>query len=105
MDKQVANAISSLKGLPIRAVFTALWENPTRRLTAVGALLATYLTMVKTLRFQRVRSLKKKYKRYSTRESMAYMTDHDAWEIQKRILQLEFPFSALKALQFALFRV
>ncbi|KAJ6015935.1 hypothetical protein N7540_010526 [Penicillium herquei] len=35
---------------------------------------------------------------------MKYMTNHDAWEIQKTILQTEFPFIVLKSLQFALFR-
>ena len=33
------------------------------------------------------------------------MTDYDAWAIQKQLLQMEFPFIVLKALQFALFRV
>lgn len=33
------------------------------------------------------------------------MTDHDAWAIQKQILQGEFPFMVLKSLQFALFRI
>ncbi|KAJ5580319.1 uncharacterized protein N7459_006304 [Penicillium hispanicum] len=36
---------------------------------------------------------------------MSKMTDHDAWAIQKTILQMEFPFIVLKSLQFALFRV
>lgn len=36
---------------------------------------------------------------------MSKMTDHDAFAIQKTILQTEFPFIVLKSLQFALFRV
>ena len=36
---------------------------------------------------------------------MSQMTVNDAWAIQKNILQLEFPTTAVKALQFALFRV
>lgn len=36
---------------------------------------------------------------------MSQMTDHDAWAIQKTILQMEFPFMVVKSLQFALFRV
>lgn len=56
------------------------------------------------MRFQRRRALHKQYP-YTTRESMAKMTDHDAWAIQKTILQMEFPFIVLKSLQFALFRV
>ncbi|KAJ5778758.1 hypothetical protein N7520_002004 [Penicillium odoratum] len=35
---------------------------------------------------------------------MSKMTNHDAWKIQKTILQMEFPFIVLKSLQFALFR-
>jgi hypothetical protein len=70
-----------------------------------AACLTAYLALTLSLRFQRLRSIKAKYCKYSTPESLASMTDHDAWAIQKRILQLEFPFTALKALQFALFRV
>lgn len=70
-----------------------------------AACLTAYLTLTLSLRFQRLRSIKAKYRKYSTRESYARMTDHDAWAIQKQMLQLEFPFTALKALQFALFRV
>ncbi|KAF4228503.1 hypothetical protein CNMCM8980_006843 [Aspergillus fumigatiaffinis] len=69
-----------------------------------AACLTAYLALTLSLRFQRLRSIKAKYCKYSTPESLASMTDHDAWAIQKRILQLEFPFTALKALQFALFR-
>lgn len=63
-----------------------------------------YLALVSSLRFQRCRSLHQKYP-YKTRESMAKMTDQDAYTIQKTILQMEFPFIVLKSLQFALFRV
>lgn len=66
--------------------------------------LAAYLGLVSSLRFQRQRAIHKKYP-YKTRESMSKMTDHDAFSIQKTILQTEFPFIVLKSLQFALFRV
>lgn len=33
------------------------------------------------------------------------MTDYEAWEIQRTLLWLEFPFVFAKSLQFALFRV
>lgn len=65
---------------------------------------AAYLGLVSSLRFQRQRAIHKKYT-YKTRESMSKMTDHDAFSIQKTILQTEFPFIVLKSLQFALFRV
>ncbi|KAH8699237.1 hypothetical protein BGW36DRAFT_340713 [Talaromyces proteolyticus] len=61
-----------------------------------------YLLIVASLRYSRVRYLQKKYP--YTRDTFWRMTDHDAWEIQKAILQLEFPFTSLKSLQFALFR-
>ncbi|KAJ6151679.1 hypothetical protein N7470_006807 [Penicillium chermesinum] len=41
---------------------------------------------------------------YKTRESMAHMTDRDAWAIQKTMMQTEYPFIVIKSLQFALFR-
>lgn len=66
--------------------------------------LGGYLALASTLRFQRRRSLHRKYP-YTTRESMSEMTDQDAFTIQKTILQMEFPFIVLKSLQFALFRV
>lgn len=64
-----------------------------------------YLLLVSTLRFQRVRNLYRDYPQYANRASMSQMTVHDAWAIQKNIMQLEFPTTAVKALQFALFRV
>lgn len=65
--------------------------------------LVLYLLIQGRLRYSRARYLKNKYP--YTRDTFWRMTDHDAWEIQKSILQLEFPFISLKALQFALFRV
>jgi len=65
--------------------------------------LVVYFLIQQRLRYSRARYLKKKYP--YTRDTFWRMTDHDAWEIQKNILQLEFPFISLKALQFALFRV
>lgn len=70
--------------------------------TLVG--LVIYPTIVSLLRFCRLRKLHRRY-HYPTRESMARMTDNEAWEIQKVISELEFPFMYIKALQFALFRV
>ncbi|CRG91812.1 hypothetical protein PISL3812_08866 [Talaromyces islandicus] len=64
--------------------------------------LVLYLLCQGRLRYSRARYLEKKYP--YTRDTFWRMTDYDAWEIQKSILQLEFPFISLKALQFALFR-
>ncbi|KAJ5793977.1 hypothetical protein N7457_000576 [Penicillium paradoxum] len=69
---------------------------------AVGLLLAWPVVTI-SLRFQRLRKLQKKYD-YPTRESLAKMTDEEAFEIQKQTAQLEFPFMFIKSLQFALFR-
>ncbi|EYE91279.1 uncharacterized protein EURHEDRAFT_487208 [Aspergillus ruber CBS 135680] len=65
--------------------------------------LCIYLALVSLLRFRRCRKLHRAYP-YRTREEMSKMTDQDAWAIQKQIMQGEFPFMMLKALQFALFR-
>ncbi|KAJ5531913.1 hypothetical protein N7494_008465 [Penicillium frequentans] len=67
------------------------------------AAITTYLVLVSSIRFRRRSALHKKYP-YQTRNSMSKMTNHDAWAIQKTILQMEFPFIVLKSLQFALFR-
>lgn len=69
-----------------------------------AAVLVAYPTLVSLLRFRRTRNLATRYN-YPTRESMARMTDDDAWEIQKELAELEFPFIYTKSLQFALFRV
>ncbi|KAJ6018285.1 hypothetical protein N7451_001664 [Penicillium sp. IBT 35674x] len=68
------------------------------------AAITTYLVVVSSIRFQRRSALHKKYP-YQTRDLMSKMTNHDAWEIQRTILQMEFPFIVLKSLQFALFRL
>ncbi|KAJ5109595.1 hypothetical protein N7532_002240 [Penicillium argentinense] len=65
--------------------------------------IAAYLFLASSLRFRRREGLYQKYP-YTTRASMATMSHHDAWAIQKTILQMEFPFIVLKSLQFALFR-
>ncbi|KKZ68562.1 hypothetical protein EMCG_01010 [[Emmonsia] crescens] len=62
-----------------------------------------YLLAVALLRNRRIKKNIKKFN-YPTRESMAKMSDDEAWTILQDVGQLEFPFSYLKALQFALFR-
>lgn len=76
-----------------------------QRVICVILALATYLFAVQILRFKRRQALQERYSCYATRRSMGNMTDHDAWAIQKTIMQTEFPFIVLKSLQFALFRV
>ena len=67
-------------------------------------LLPAYAFLVSHLRFRYLQRLHRKYP-YNTRESFSRMTDDEACEIQKGLVQLEFPFLYLKSLQFALFRV
>ncbi|CAG8427246.1 unnamed protein product [Penicillium salamii] len=76
--------------------------NPQLLPYAAGLLLVWPVVTI-SLRFQRLRQMHKKYD-YPTRESMGKMTDDDAFNIQKTIAQLEFPFMFIKSLQFALFR-
>lgn len=71
---------------------------------ALSALVPAYLLLVYVLRHRRMHKLVEEFG-YPTRESFAKMTDDDAYKIQIRIAQLEFPFIFGKALQFSLFRV
>ena len=91
--------------LSIKSLLSTIWNDPWKRIAASAGLVATYLAIVACLRFQRLRYIKRQYHKYSRRSDMSSMTIHDAWAIQKHMLQLEFPTAALKALQFALFRV
>ncbi|KAJ5664411.1 hypothetical protein N7507_005142 [Penicillium longicatenatum] len=66
-------------------------------------LLIGWPLLTTSLRYRRLNQLQKKYN-YPTRESLAKMTDEEAYEIQVAMGQLEFPMMFVKALQFALFR-
>lgn len=67
-------------------------------------LLLGYPLIARMLRYRRLRQLHRDYP-YKTRADMAKMTDDHAFQIQKTVAQLEFPFIFIKSLQFALFRV
>ncbi|KAL4936640.1 hypothetical protein BDV06DRAFT_233243 [Aspergillus oleicola] len=77
--------------------------SPQQLLQYVAPLVAAYPVLVQLLRFRNMKRIHKKYN-YPTRASFARMTDEDAFEIQKNLVQYEFPFFFTKALQFALFR-
>lgn len=66
-------------------------------------ILIPYILLTSSFRYARLRSSLEKFP-YTTRQSLAQMTDNDAFEIQKTMAELEFPFTFTKALQFALFR-
>lgn len=81
-----------------------IFTSPQQWLPYALALILGYPLLIRILRYQRRDSLHEKYN-YPTRESMAKMTDEEAYQIQKQVAQLEFPFMFIKSLQFALFRV
>lgn len=66
-------------------------------------LLLIYPLVVALLRHDRLRTTLETFP-YTDRRSLASMTDNDAFLIQQKIGELEFPFTFEKALQFALFR-
>lgn len=71
---------------------------------AVG--ICVYLAACKLLRFARVRHYQRRFGGGHGDGSggLGGMRAEEAWEIQLYVFQLEFPFTAEKALQFALFR-
>ncbi|KAJ5627721.1 hypothetical protein N7490_009949 [Penicillium lividum] len=87
---------------PLEAI-GALLNTPLQCIPYALGLLLGWPFLTTSLRYRRLSQLKKKYN-YPTRESMAKMTDEEAYEIQLVVGQLEFPFMFVKALQFALFR-
>lgn len=89
----------------IQEVISSIQQLSTSELALyISLTLAAYVLLVRSLRYRRIRQLEAHYN-YRTRASMAKMTDHEAWEIQRAMAQYEFPFTVEKSLQFALFRV
>lgn len=86
------------------AVTAILNATPQQWLPYALGLLLGYPILTSSLRYRRLRNMHNKYP-YATRDDMAKMTDDHAFEIQKTVAQLEFPFMFIKSLQFALFRV
>lgn len=99
-------SVESFKAAMPISVATNAFNNVSSRqiLTYAIPLLIAYPILVSLLRFWRLRQLHERFN-FPTRESLARMTDDQAWEIQKLMAQLEFPFIYVKSLQFALFRV
>jgi hypothetical protein len=90
---------------PIAELAKALLDSSPREwIPYTLGLLVGYPLVTSALRYRRLRKLHLQYP-YKTREDMAKMTDEDAFQIQKTVAQLEFPFMFIKSLQFALFRV
>jgi hypothetical protein len=92
-SQPLLNAMSGLLGGSTRP-----WTN-----IILYSMLA-YPVLVSLLRFQRKESMRKQFN-YPTRESLANMTDDDAFKIQKTIAEQEFPYMFGLSLGFALFKV
>jgi hypothetical protein len=103
MTDTMNDTILASQGSPLSEAVKAL-ASPHKLLTYMLCLLLAWPVVASALRNQRVRNLKKQYP-YPTRASMSKMTDEHAFQIQKQVAQLEFPFMFIKSLQFALFRV
>jgi hypothetical protein len=95
---------AGLKNGPLAILTTVSYVSFDRLAPYILAGLAAYPVLCSFLRFRKMRWLHRKYN-FPNRESLACMTDDEAWEIQRVLLQQEFPFFFIKALQFALFRV
>lgn len=70
----------------------------------VWVLLPAYVLLCARLRFRRRDAMLAKYG-FATRESLASMTSVQAQEIQRYLMELEFPKIFFSSLQFALFKV
>ncbi|OQD89543.1 hypothetical protein PENANT_c002G08382 [Penicillium antarcticum] len=77
--------------------------SPHKLLTSMLCLLIAWPVVASSIRNRRARNLVENYP-YLNRASMSQMTDEHAFQIQKQVAQLEFPFMFIKSLQFALFR-
>lgn len=66
--------------------------------------LVGYVYLCRVLRYRRLQQKEALYP-YKTREDHAKMTNQHAYEIQKYLYGVEFPFTTQKALEFALFRL
>ncbi|KAK4897311.1 hypothetical protein LTR27_004831 [Elasticomyces elasticus] len=69
--------------------------------TLLGAAIL-YLALVRTLRYNRSNAVKREY---STRENYRNMTLEQAWMIQSRLVEVEFPTVFSSSIFFALFKV
>ncbi|KAI7780522.1 hypothetical protein LA080_015923 [Diaporthe eres] len=72
-------------------------------LIGVPAVLGLWVILCSSLRFRNEKAMLRRYN-YSTRASLAKMTNDDAQQILKYILDSEFPFTYKLSLQFALFK-
>lgn len=97
LPSSVQSGISTLVSSVSAAAADGSWK------TAAVSLGVGYLVLVQALRFQRERSLRRRFA-YPDRASLKNMTVEDAQKIIKELSSLEFPFTNETSLQFALFK-
>lgn len=97
MDCDNQTLIESKNLLHAPYIYPQQWPN------YLVLLLLLYLIFTRLLRRQRLHTTLETFP-YTTRQSWASMSDADATQIQINLVELEFPFTFEKALQFALFR-
>lgn len=98
LPSSVQTGISTLVSKVTAAAADGSWK------TTAISLGVGYLVLVQALRFQREKSMRKRYG-YPDRASLHKMTVEDAQKIIKELSSLEFPFTNETSLQFALFKV
>lgn len=89
----VVTEIGASHGLVVLSSWTAL----------VVTVLAAYVALCRMLRHTR-RDAEHSRRPYRNMEDFQKMSAEDAWEILKYVTSCEFPFTAKKALSFALFK-
>ncbi|KAF2995163.1 hypothetical protein E8E14_001705 [Neopestalotiopsis sp. 37M] len=97
LPSSVQTGISTLVSKVTAAAADGSWK------TTAISLGVGYLVLVQALRFQREKSMRKRYG-YPDRASLHKMTVEDAQKIIKELSSLEFPFTNETSLQFALFK-
>lgn len=102
-EMPAANAVASAfsKMLSTRVSLDDVKNIPPSK---VGATVLAYIILCSSLRFRRVRRMKKKLNN-PDRKALAKMTNVEAQSIIGELYQYEFPMVFLKSLQFALFKV
>lgn len=102
-EMPAANAVTSAfsKMLSTRVSLDDIKNIPPSK---VGVMVLAYVMLCSSLRFRRVRRMKKRLNN-PDRKALSEMTNVEAQSIISELYQYEFPMVFLKSLQFALFKV
>lgn len=95
----VNNVVTALR-LPLATGEKFAWRSK----SGAAILLLGYLALVRSLRYRREASMRKKFN-FPNRASMARMTNDEAQEIIKYVAGYEMPHMQILGLEFALFKV